>query len=428
MTFRIRLLPTGILFGFFAMFITACGDSDRYLFDTSAQADSIYVEAHLAISFDSSVTRLKSDTIRPGDSLIFLTEVYPSKSIGHRWYFWLLDGAPFANEFSFRNSIQELGVHEVVFVFVDAFGDTLTDTLSVTVASPPVLDSIHFIPANETQNIEPDSSLYFAWNTVIPDSSDEVVYHFTIRQPMGDTLVDTLLDRANFIYRNGFMPLRKYYWSVTAENQFHQKSEQTVEGNFFVKGSFQENAVMGHLKTNSEKNSFSYLLQLQDGDLQPLKEIRTDDSAFDMAPLAAGQYALRVSIPDYPDFEAVTSRFSVGGEQVLELDTICLYDRTPPNISTLSGSDSIDISDTLLFSISDGGFDITESMISVTFENNNLTDFSFSDNILRIPFYRNFSSWTYRIITVFAIDHSDNKSTKSFYLKPNTTLSEVFGE
>ena len=152
-----------LLWSIIVLTFGACTNSDQYLFDSSTPSESISVKALLTTSFDSSVAKVKSDTIRPGDSLIFLTEVYPSKSIGHKRYFWLLDGAPFANEFSFRNTILDPGVHEVVFVFVDSFGDTLSDTVSVTVATPPVLDDSLFIPACGTQNNEPDSALNFAW-------------------------------------------------------------------------------------------------------------------------------------------------------------------------------------------------------------------------------------------------------------------------
>ena len=67
-------------------------------------------------------------------------------------------------------------------------------------------------------------------------------------------------------------------------------------------------------------------------------------------------------------------------------------------------------------------------MISVFFENNYLQNFSLSDSLLKIPFDKDIRSWTYRIINISAIDFSGNKISKNFYLKPNTTLPEVFGE
>ncbi|MDD5941386.1 hypothetical protein [Fibrobacter sp.] len=416
------------LLGLVVLAFGACSDSDRYVFDSSEPGEPISVKALLTTSFDSSVAKVKSDTIRPGDSLIFLTEVYPSKSIGHKRYFWLLDGNPFANEFSFRNTILELGIHEVVFVFVDSFGDTLSDTLSVTVANSPALDDSLFIPACGTQSIEPDSSLSFAWNSTASDSISKISYHFVIWKSTGELMVDTLLNQANFIYRNGFTPLHKYYWSVSAENQFHQKSERTIEGYFYVKGASRENAVMGHLMTNSDRDTFTYQLLLQDSNMVPLKEIKSDSTDFSLAPLAEGSYSLRVSIPGHPDFSPILSRFSLHGEQVLELDTIRLHDNKPPAITSPLGSDTIAIADTLRFAVYDAGSGISESMISVFFENRYVQDFSLSDNLLKIPFDKDIRSWTYRIITITAIDFSGNRISKNFYLKPNTTLPEVFGE
>ena len=427
MIFR-RQLFKDILAGLFALFVVACSDSDQYLIDGTEPSETITVKAFLTTSFDSSATLFKADTIRPGDSLIFHTEVYPSKSIGHQRYFWLLDGKPFANEFSFRNCIQDIGTHQVVFVFIDTFGDTLSDTLSVTVAKPPVLDTSHFIPARRSQNIDPDSSLNFTWNTNDSASSSQTTYRFILKQSTERILVDTLINQPYFVYRYGFQPLDKYYWKVTAENEFHQKSEQTVEGNFFVKGAPQENALIGHIKTNSENKEFTYQLQLQDKDMNIVKEIATDDTVFNLAPISSGKYTLRVSIADRPNFSPVAHHFSIDGEQILELDTIRLYDNTPPAITTMDGGDTLDIADTLFFSIDDGGSGISGNMITVLYENSYLKDFSYSDKILKLPFDKDISSWTYKILSIFAIDYSGNKISKHFYLRPNTTLSEVFGE
>ena len=79
-----------LLWSIIVLTFGACTNSDQYLFNSSTPNESISVKALLTTSFDSSVAKVKSDTIRPGDSLIFLTEVYPSKSIGHKRYFWLL--------------------------------------------------------------------------------------------------------------------------------------------------------------------------------------------------------------------------------------------------------------------------------------------------------------------------------------------------
>ena len=62
------------------------------------------------------------------------------------------------------------------------------------------------------------------------------------------------------------------------------------------------------------------------------------------------------------------------------------------------------------------------------YKNNYLQYFSLSDSLLKIPFDKDIRSWTYRIINISAIDFSGNKISKNFYLKPNTTLPEVFGE
>jgi hypothetical protein len=174
----LRLFKSSVLLGILAV-LMACTNSDDYLFD-SQDSQQIEVSAVVTRSFDSDGQKSKADTIQPGDSLIFLTSVSPSKSIRNRQYFWTMDGANFASEYSFKKSINEPGIHKIAFIFVDFFGDTLSDTLTVTVASPPIMDTEKFIPARGTQNIDPDSAIRFAWNFDDPDSLWDVSFRFIL--------------------------------------------------------------------------------------------------------------------------------------------------------------------------------------------------------------------------------------------------------
>lgn len=414
-----------------ALALLACTDSGSHLFDSeeyAADTEAISVQAFATISFDSSATRLKSDTIRPGDTLIFNTAVYPSKSIRNKRYYWLLDSLPFAKEFSFRNTILETGVHDVIFVFVDYFGDTLSDTLSITVASPPTLDTAHFIPAAGTQNIEPDAPLNFAWNSPDSDPLNKVTYRFTLRQAAGKVIVDTLLDQTVFTYLAGFKPLERYDWSVSAENQFLQKSQQSISGHFFVKGASQENALRGNLYTHSETVNLRYHIWLENTATGNSQEIDTKANTFTIAPLPDGEYSLTVSIPDYPDFTPVQVPVTLKGERIRELDSLVLDDVTAPTIASVSGKDTIALADTLRFTLHDGGGEIRPSKVNLLFDGKNLQDFALANDTLKIPFDTGVQNWSYKLLSINVIDNSGNRSGKTFYLKPNTTLSEVFGE
>jgi hypothetical protein len=130
------------------------------------------------------------------------------------------------------------------------------------------------------------------------------------------------------------------------------------------------------------------------------------------------------------DFTAESIPFRLGTNQVLELDTIILKDEIPPRIASPWNRDTINIADTLRFIVEDLGGDIPTSKIHIFYENDYLYDFKLSNDTLYVPFTKEAAvqSWTYKPITVVAFDASYNRNKKTFYLRPNSTLPEVFSE
>lgn len=418
--------------GLLILSLIACTDSDEYLFNKQASQD-ISVSAVVTTSFDFDAERAKSDTIQPGDSLIFLTSVYPSKSIRNRQYFWTIDGANFASEYSFKKSIDIPGIHKIAFVFVDFFGDTLSDTLSVTVATPPIMDTEHFIPANKTQNIPADTAINFAWNIIDPDSLWELSSHFTLLNSEKEILVDTILHQGHYTYLKGLAPLQKYIWSVTAYNEFDQKSNETLVSSFYTNGINGESSISGTISTSAELGQYNFKIFLLNQELDTLKTIKTaklNTAEFDIKPLSQGPYKLIVSTDQESDFQSKTIQFNLKANEVLEMDSIILQDKIPPRIEPPWNRDTITISDTLHFIVADLGGDISPSKISVFFENDYIRNFKLSGDTLYVPFTEHASkqTWSIKLITITAIDASYNRAKKTFYLRPNSTLPEVFSE
>ena len=423
-----RLAALGLLI----LALIACTDSDEYLFNEQSTQE-IKVSAIVTRSFDSDTKKANADTIQPGDSLIFMTTVYPSKSIRNKQYYWTIDGKSFASEYSFKKSIDTPGEHKVAFIFVDFFGDTLSDTLSITVATPPTVDTEHFIPANKTQNIATDTAINFAWNINDPDSLWEVYSHFILKNSENKVLVDTILQQAYFTYLKGLAPLQKYTWTVTAYNEFNQKSNEVLSSTFYTDGINGESSIRGSLGTSAEQGAFNFKVLLLDKSLDTLKSITTsklNTADFDIKPLAKGRYNLIVTTDQESDFTPRLFQLDLNEGEVLELDSIILQDEIPPQIYGRWNRDTIDIADTLIFIVVDHGGELTTSKIHVYFENDYINNIQFSNDTLYVPFTKEVStqSWSYKLITVIAVDQSYNRNRKSFYLRPNSTLPEVFSE
>ena len=420
------------IFAFLALLLAfvACTDSDKYLHNSVPE--SIVVSASMTPSFDSVYERSRNDTISPGDSLIFLTNIYPSKSVWSQKYYWTLDGKLFSNDYNFKSTVYTPGTHQIAFVFVDYLGDTLSDTLSLTVASPPTLDDKNFIPAEGMQQVLPQQILYFAWNANDPDSIWDLNYRFTLYEnncgDLCEPLADTVVDRPTFSYVNGFKPLHEYSWSVRAYNELGLESAEKITGHFFVSGFNNESAVLGHVKADAPVEIDTFYITLWDSAMNVVRVIEQAENAFNVGGLAKGSYSLYAKSPHFPDFKSDTVRFNLLENQVLSLDTVILNDRVLPRISSVTGLDTLAPEDTLKFLLTDGGSGIDLSRTVVRLDGILIKEITLSNDTLCVPVSIPEVSWTKKILVISAQDFSGNESFKPFYVLPKTTLAEVFSD
>ena len=411
-----------------AMAFFACTNSDDLLYDES---ESIFVDisVEMATSFDSNSVRIKADTIRTNDSLIFIANILPSKSIKLKRYIWMLDGNPFSFDFSFRSSIDQPGYHELAFILETTFGDTLSDTLRLWVSSPPILlDSVMF-PAAGSQGIPTSGGVTFAWNAYDPDSLAALRYRIVI-----DKLIDTIIPEPHFTYWGKLAPLRHYHWWVEAINEFGFVSESRLQGDFFTKGEKNECGISGTINTSiKESNQGSPLLTVL-FDIFDLDDnlVRTDSVSgksplpFSIHPLKPGSYTVRPRIPKYPDFFTNSVSVELFQNEVLDLDTLLMQDTIAPKIELILDGDSseidtIDFADTLRFLVTDFGSPANGKTVSAYLESMLLVEKVATSDTFTVVLPASARSWNERLLSIVAVDASKNKSTRKYTIAPSET-------
>lgn len=411
-----------------AVLFVACTNSDDYLYE---EDDSTFIEvsAEMAYSFDSVSERSRIDTLHPGDSLIFIANILPSKSIKIKRYLWTLDGSPFSYDFSFRSAIWDPGEHKIAFFLETFFGDTLSDTLTLWISNSPILQNSAYIPANGSQGIPTMGGVSFAWNAYDPDSIAKLSYRLVI-----DGLVDTILNVPYFTYWKNLEPLSHYRWHVQAINEFGFVSNNTIDGNFFTSGGPNESGVTGFIELSAKDNTanaFSYSVKLSildEADNEILSEQVKGSSQvtqpFAIAPLKEGNYRVAFSIPKYPDFVGDTLDLKLVANEVMELDTIRLRDTIAPQIAYIENSvvneqaDTLEYADTLKFLISDFGTPQSQKTVSAYLESALIAEKASSGDTFTVALPANAKSWTPRLLDIVAIDASKNKSIRHFVLDP----------
>ncbi|MCF0215495.1 MAG: hypothetical protein HUK21_03365 [Fibrobacteraceae bacterium] len=416
--------------------ITACTDSEDLLYN-SEDAVFIEVDAVMASSFDSTENNVKEDTIHPGDSVIFMARILPSKSIRMKNYYWTIDDKYLSGDFSFREAIFEPGLHQIVFVLVDFFKDTLSDTLKLWVSSNPEIDYKDFIPRDFSQGVNPLEPLSFAWNSHDPDSLASLHFHFTLTEKKGDgtpaKILDTNITSPSFVYPKAFSPLSQYFWSVYAINEFGYASTDTIQGNFFTKGMDNAGGISGTVKLSDQGKVAKVEYSILDSNNNYIaKAQKTKCCGFSevdivYSPIEEGNYKLLIYSPNQSDFKPDTLSFKINPNQFFLFDTLSLRDTIPPSIksTTENGSffygDTLFYRDTLSFIIRDNNGSITSRQYNVYLEGSECTSTtSLSNDTLYVRLHNKIQTWTHRLLTIKATDFSGNSYSKNFFIRPNT--------
>lgn len=427
-----------ILAAFLALTFLACTNSDDALFDAS-ESSTISISAKLSLEKDSISKQGKADTVRPSDTLTFIADVEPSRSIRMQKYYWTLDGEKWAYEFSFRSNIINPGHHKVALVLVDYFGDTLSDTLNVWVGNLPILDEKAIVPRPGTQQIPPESGVTFAWHAYDPDSIYSMRYRFVLKDANRKTIVDTLIDKPNLEYKKSLDPLTQYSWSVYAFNEIGMAASTAISSSFFTMGAKGESAIVGNIQTSAYASRFSsdsicVSLTILDssGKVISMDSLagRTDSILrYTKKPLPPGSYKIAASLPRLTDYLPDTLSAQLLPSEVYNAETIYLNDIIPPTIRAIPSSDTLDFLDTLRFFVTDGGTALSLDNIQINFNGRRITEgTSFKKDTLTIALNDSPESVSYRLLTLTATDLSGNKNKKSFYIRPTQDWFECNGE
>lgn len=404
----------------------ACADSDDYIYDEENHME-IAIEAKMMRSFDSTSVQKTADTISAGDSMIFSASVYPSKSIRIKDYYWEMDDAFFASEFSVRESISTSGHHKFVFVLVDFFGDTLRDTVNLWVSRQPILKATNFIPASGTQGLPPNKDIQFAWQTINPDTLQKTFYHFTLASILDNKhqepdLIDTIISTPYFVSNKDLKPLSIYRWSVQAFNEYGLHSKEKITSEFSTKGVKDEAGVFGIISPSALDLYANIEVIVLDTNNKPtgLKTIveRTPtDNEFSLSPLSPGRYKITAIYKNGADFIADTLPITLSAGEVMKLDSLHLSDTIPPVIRTADGSDTLDFADSLSFIIQDGsGSSIPQNTV-IYLGDRKITSYRENGNTITFATTSEDRTWITQLVTIIAQDASGNKAKKDFYVR-----------
>lgn len=408
--------------------IVSCSNGDDYLFNED-EISPIQISAFMTTSFNTQDQLVKTQTLAPNDSVIFIANVSPSKSIRMQKYYWTIDGTKFSSEFSFRDAISSPGLHDIVFIVIDYFGDTLSDSLQLWIQSTPVINDSNFIPANNTNGIPPQDGINFVWGINNSESASKFNFKFQLKKEES-IIVDTIVNGNTFSYWEKLEPFTKYDWTVSTLEASPSNNKQSVTKTFFTGGSKYESAVMGYLipnipNDNKAEDTLSYKITILDS----LNNVVVSDSGresclkkyhYHISSIKPSEYTIQVQVTSHPEYPTFSNKISLRANEVCNLGETIIYDETKPSIEALSINinDTLLFSDTLYFSILDNNLPVFLKNVQVNIDNVSTSNFSLNKDTLKVFINENQKNWNYKLLSIKAKDSGGNTSRKLYTIEP----------
>jgi len=295
-------------------------------------ADTISVEASVSRNLATFAISKEADTVLPGDSLIFQSNILPSqgtKTLGH-W--WTMDSI-LMPDFFFKWAFTTPGKHLAIFSVIDQFGDTLSDTVPILINTPPTLTRA-VLPADSAWGVSQGliSAQLFSWAATDPDSATTLQFRMRLHQTSctsqnKDTLLlDTIVNQAHIELWNLLKPLCAYQWSVIATDNWggHSDSTQTFR---FSTASLDGTAA---IRVKTERAGLKAALRRFAG-IQTYASNAGDSAQILFSSLLPGIYHISISDSLHPGFQPESLTLNLERGQLLDLP-IHLNDILPPTI------------------------------------------------------------------------------------------------
>jgi len=336
---------------FSLLLLGACG-GDYIRSDGTPPDSTVSVRAMFFHAPYGGGEALRADTLKPGDSVFFSSTISPSRNIKMSAIFWKLDSTVRPQISSFRAAFFTGGKHTVSFHVLDAFGDTLSDTVQIWISNPPVFGP-QTLPSTDSWGIPPHvAGTLFAWDCQDPDSEDPTQYHFQLSQG-SSVLLDTLLNRPNLQLDFPLTALQSYHWTVTALDSYGFAADPSLSQWFSTRGNSDEGGITAQANLPNTASAVTPSLHCQ-SDQSPETLSASVASPLTIAPLPPGPYHCWLASSLWSDLRSDTLATTVHPGQMVHLSPLLLADTSPPLVTALDTASPLRYTSPLLFQVKEG--------------------------------------------------------------------------
>lgn len=366
---------------------------------------------------DQALLLQKIDTLLAGDTIIFQGDISPSRGTKTNDHWWEIDGSIRREEFAFKYSFTEAGIHRGVFYVIDRFGDTLSDTCTILVSRLPSIQSL-LLPFKGSLLVDArsPSGIHFAWQA---DSGGAAAAMYRFRlwaEPcVSNDKRSLLLDSVtSFPFLDWWKPLSElcpYSWSVQISNQLGFTGSFALESQFSTKSNSPNNAVQWY----SEMDSLLLMLN-RFGELQT-DSLFLDSGVNRIEGLEPGEYKSILLHPFRSGYQAETTYFHISEGLLTNLGSLSIQDVVAPKVTCIScyGDTTTYTNTDLKLVIAENGSGISPTKTRVYLNSNPIPSIWKKDTLMIPPLSWQVSKGIHSLL-IHIQDNAGNLQSKRYWM------------
>ncbi|NLB62922.1 MAG: hypothetical protein GX801_02280 [Fibrobacter sp.] len=389
---------------------------------TAAAQQVTKISPEALVSTVSSQDFKKQLVVMPGDTVIFMGNVFPTRNTKLNTSFWHIDGELNASSLYLTKwTFHTPGKHLGVFNIVDIHGDLLCDTAVVWVHdSPQIVEPI--FPANFSTGIPfaKQDKMTVHWQSSKKNNDFNLKYHFSLFEFHNEEamlLFDSTLTNSHITLSEDLKPMQKYLWTLKISDDLMQSDSANVQNLFYTRGSNHEALLLLKISKNGKTNGDDSLwvnLSHSGGDIS----IKIpQQNQYEVKNLNPGTYSLTLTDSLFTEYQSLKKTFILKNHDVYSIDTM-LLDLIAPQIYCINCiNDTVDFIHNLPFLITDDGSGVAE-IISVQL---NGIDIPYSFNSLNDTLFIPPPHWellpSIYQLQISVKDFVDNVNQASFWVR-----------
>jgi len=277
----------------------------------------------------------KVDTVEPGDTVFFIGQISNHyDEVDKLWYFG--DGYSSTEAYDFH-IYKRQGHYTATFLIMDDLGNSLLDSVSIIVNSPPRIQSA--ICSADTGAIDTGAQeISFMWDVSDADKGDSVQFSLYLSTDSAlSTLHEHSLTSSSYEWKADFETSGTYWWAIIATDTYGQSDTSILSPIVIAATEAVPSLITGIAVSKSDLDLTELIVSIYDNNHLDTTLTPESNGRFSFETIKSFQnVTISASHPALSEYHSQDLTIGIGTGDTIELDTLFIGDTTPPAIKSIS--------------------------------------------------------------------------------------------